>query len=116
MQSIRWYDKNPLLKEVFEFIQKLDTHAQIEIAKDILQILMSDSNIDIDKALNEINQERPKNCNRWYDSNIDLHSSFAILKKLPDGYRKIILDRIIESALLMYFGHVDVEMDNEYDT
>lgn len=104
MQNIRWYDKNPLLKEVFEFIQKLDTTAQNEIAKDIIQILMNDLHLNLDEQINNIN----KNCNyefkRWYDNNINLFSSFEIIKGLPELQQKEVLKKIIESALLMYFG------------
>ena len=105
MESVRWYDKNPLIKEVFEFIQKLDSPAQIEIAQDIIQILMNDINIDLDKEINEFNNENVHEYKRWYDANPDLHSAFEIIKKLPDIYQKTVMNKIIESALLMYFGH-----------
>ncbi len=105
MESVRWYDKNPLIKEVFNFIQKLDSPAQIEIAQDIIQILMNDINIDLDKEINEVNKYADYECKRWYDENPDLHSAFEIIKKLPDIYQKTVMNKIIESALLMYFGH-----------
>lgn len=105
MESIRWYDKNPLIKEVFEFIQKLEEPSQIEMAKDIIQILMNDMKIDLDKEINQANNDYSYECKRWYDKNPDLHSSFEIIKKLPQMYQKEIMRKIIESALLMYFGH-----------
>ena len=105
MEGIRWYDKNPLIKEVFDFIQKLDSPSQIEIAQDIIQILMNDINIDLDKEINTSNEELTHECKRWYDKNPDLHYSFEIIKRLPEIYQKAVMNKIIESALLMYFGH-----------
>ena len=105
MKYERWYDKDARLKGVFEFIQGLDLPIQNEMAKDIVQILMKEleHKIDLDKMLSDIN-----NCNydfkRWYDKNPDLYSSFEMIKNLPDELRIEAVKRIIESALLMYFG------------
>jgi hypothetical protein len=104
METIRWYDKNPLMKDVFEFIQKLDFTNQSEIAKDILQILVKDLDINLDDSLNKISENYNYTCKRWYDNNIDLYSSFEVLKQLSAEQQKYVMNRVIESALLMYFG------------
>lgn len=104
MEAIRWYDKNPVLKEVFDFIQKLDGDAQKELAKDIIQILMTDLDLDSDEQINNIIKNYNYKCKRWYDNNIDLYSSFEIIKELPPPQKSEVIKKIIESALLMYFG------------
>lgn len=104
MKYIRWYDKDSNLKAVFEFIQNLDLPVQNEVAKDIIQILMNDFNLDLDKQINEISKNYNYECRRWYDDNVDLFSSFELIKSLPDEMRNEVVKKIIESALLMYFG------------
>lgn len=104
MKHVRWYDKDANLQAVFEFIQGLDVSIQAEMAKDILQILVKELNIDIDQKMNEINKGYNYEYRRWYDNNIDLFSSFELIKNLPDELRNEVIKKIIESALLMYFS------------
>lgn len=103
MKTIRWYDKNPILKDVFEFIQKLNDETQKEIAKDIVQILMTDKTLKSDELINKIGANYNYKCQRWYDNNIDLFSAFEIIKDLPEIHQYEITQKIIESALLMHF-------------
>ncbi len=109
MKHVRWYDKNSNLKAVFDFIQSLDLPVQNEMAKDIVQILMNDFNLNLDERINEISKNYNYECRRWYDNNIDLFSSFELIKNLPDELRNEVVKRIIESALLMYFGGENIE-------
>jgi hypothetical protein len=102
MKHVRWYDKNSELKEVFEFIQGLDKNSQDAIAQDIIQILMNDFSLDLDREINQISENYNYQCKRWYDHNIDLFTSFEIIKNLPDGMKKQVINKIIETALLMY--------------
>lgn len=104
MKHVRWYDKDANLQAVFEFIQGLDLPVQAEMAKDIVQILMKELNIDMDKYMNEINKSCDYQYKRWYDQNIDLFSSFELIKNLPQELRYEVVRKIIESALLMYFN------------
>ena len=102
MKHIRWYDKNPDLKEVFEFIQELDSDVQNEIAKDILQILMNDFNLNLDEQINDIGKNYNYNCKRWYDENIDLFTSFEIIKTFSTETQAKIINKIITTILLLH--------------
>jgi len=104
MKHIRWYDKNSNLKAVFEFIQGLDIPAQEEIAKDIIQILTKELRLDLDSNINSLCKNKNYAYKRWYDRNMDLCSSFELIKNLPEPLRKEIVQKIMESVLLMYFG------------
>lgn len=108
MKHVRWYDKDSNLQAVFEFIQGLDLPVQAEMAKDIVQILVKELNIDMDKQINEMSKNNYE-YRRWYDNNIDLFSSFELIKNLPDELRYEVVKRIIESALLMYFNGEKME-------
>lgn len=104
MKYERWYDKNANLKSVFEFIEGLDIPVQNDMAKDIIQILMSELGSNLDEKLNAISKNYNYECRRWYDNNVDLFSSFEIIKNLPDEMKRVVVKKIIESALLMYFS------------
>lgn len=102
MKHIRWYDKNPDLKDVFEFIKGLERSVQKEIAKDIIQILMNDFGLNLDERINKISQDYDYECKRWYDNNVDLFSSFEIIKNLSKSTQDEVVRKIIESVLLIY--------------
>lgn len=104
MKNIRWYDKNPDLKRLFEFIQELDENLQAEIAKDIIQILMTDFNLDLDAEIKNIHKNYNYECKRWYDENIDLFSSFEIIRNMPEKQQNQVVKKIIEMFFLMHFG------------
>lgn len=103
MKYVRWYDRNPDLKEVFEFIQELDNSVKNEIAKDIMQILVNDFNLNLDEKINMISKNYTFNCKRWYDNNIDLFSAFEIIKSLPVEVQNQIVRKIIDTILFIYF-------------
>lgn len=103
MDEIRWYDKNLILKEVFKFIEKLDSESQKEVGKDIIQLLMKDLHLNTDVELNDSIKNYTYKCKRWYDNNIDLNTAFEIIKRLNKEQQDEIAKNIIESALLMYF-------------
>ena len=105
MEHIRWYDKNPDLKEVFEFIQGLDSSVQKEIAKDIIQILMNNFGLNLDAQINDICKNYNYDCKRWYDENIDLFTSFEIIKSLPQETQDKVIKQIINSLLLMHLNN-----------
>lgn len=102
MAYSRWYDKNPDLKEVFEFIENLDEESKISIAQEILQILVSDFGLDMDSKINKISAEYNYDCNRWYDYNIDLFTSFELIKDFGDVQQQEAINKIITTILFMY--------------
>jgi len=102
MQHVRWYDKNSNLKEIFEYMAELDENVQTQIGQDILQILVNDFNLNLDEKINKITQDYNYECKRWYDNNIDLFISFAIIKDLSEGLQNEIVKKIVESILFIY--------------
>lgn len=102
MKHIRWYDKNPDLKDVFEFIQGLDSAIQNKIANEILQILMHDFGLNLDEKINNIVKNYNYDCNRWYDNNVNLFSSFEIIKSMSSVEKSKVIEKIITSILFVY--------------
>lgn len=106
MENVRWYDKNPELSEIFEFIRGLDESMQAHIAQDILQILLNEFGLNLDGKINEVAKAYDFECKRWYDNNIDFYTSFSIIKLLPDELKKEVVKRIVESVMLTYLEGV----------
>ena len=102
MKHVRWYDKNPNLKQVFDFIREFDEKTQQEISNDIIQILMSDFGLNLDNEINTISKNYNFECKRWYDNNINLFTSFEIIKSFSPQMQDLIIKKIIESILYIY--------------
>lgn len=98
----RWYDKNPDLKYVFGLIKLLDKPIQDSIAQDILQILMTDYGINLDEEINTISKNYNYKCNRWSDKNIDLFTSFEIIKSFSSESQTSLAQKVKTSILLTY--------------
>ncbi len=102
MRHARWYDKNPDLKDVFDFIETLNEEIQAQIAQDILQIMISEFGANFDARINEITQNSNYKFSRWYDKNLDLYTSFEMLKELPKHLQDEMVKKIIDSILFIY--------------
>lgn len=101
-QNTRWYDKNPDLKEVFEFIEGLDVSIQKIIAQDILQILMNDFGLNLDEQINSICKNYNFKCSRWYDNDINLFTSFEIIKGFSLELQQKFIEKVIATILFIY--------------
>lgn len=102
MKHIRWYDKNPDLQQIFEFIQGLDESHQKKISQDMLQMLMCDFHLNLDEKINSISRDYNYDCKRWYDNNIDLFTSFEIIKSFTPELQREIINRTIKTILYIY--------------
>lgn len=99
MKYIRWYDKNPDLKDIFDFLEGLELSAQKKVAKDILLILLNDFHLDVDAKLNKVHKNYTYQCKRWYDYNVDLFTSFEIIKDLSKKQQKQLAEKIVSTLL-----------------
>jgi len=99
MKYVRWYDKNPNLKDVFDFLEGLELTAQRKVAKDILLILLNDFHLDLDEGINKVSKNYNYDCKRWYDYNIDLFTSFEIIKTLSKTQQNQLIEKIVSSLI-----------------
>lgn len=104
MKQTRWYDENPDLKNLFELIKRFDKPIQNIFAQDILQIIMTDFNVNLDGKINTISKNYNYKCSRWYDQNIDLFTSFEIIKSLSIEEQALLIEKITASILLTYLA------------
>lgn len=99
MNYIRWYDKNPDLKDIFDFLEGLELTAQKKVAKDILLILLNDFDLDLDERINRVSKNYTYQCKRWYDYNIDLFTSFELIRGLSKNQQNQLIEKIVASLI-----------------
>ncbi len=109
MEYLRWYDKDPLIKEFMNALERLDQDTISLLAQDFIQIMLEDEQINTDNALKSLIQNAPPSYNRWYDKNYDLHSCLEVLKLLNPNLQKKIIEKFKESMYqiiaTMYYGN-----------
>ena len=104
---VRWYDKDPDLSYLMAFIEKLSVDAREAIAQDLIQIILSEIQVNNDQEIYQLGQLEIKQYKRWYDSNITLHSAIEMIRNLNDEKRKEIIQLIMESIVQILAGTAD---------
>ncbi|MBQ2644735.1 hypothetical protein IJG14_04080 [bacterium] len=97
MEYLRWYDKDPIIREFMKVLEHLDKDAIDLLAQDFIQTMMEDERINTDRALKSLIENVPPGYNRWYDKNYDLHSCLEVLKSLEPEHQKIVVERFREA-------------------
>ena len=101
MMKKRWYEKNPDLTELINFIQSLDVEKQNIIAQHLLQILINECGIDLDKEISAISTKN-YSYNRWYDKNYDISTALELLKNLSEVKQQFVVKRIVTEIIMSY--------------
>ena len=108
MNYLRWYDKDPVIKEFMSALERLDEETINLLAQDFIQTMMEDEYINTDGAIKSLIQNIPPGYNRWYDENYDLHSCLEVLKSLPPEQQRRIIEKFRESMYqliaTLYYG------------
>lgn len=98
MNYLRWYDKDPILKDFMALLESLD-HQIVEIlAQDFIQIIMNSGFINVDSTIELLDKISPNKFNRWYDKNYNLHTCIELLKALPDNQKEQLIETFKESC------------------
>ena len=98
MNYLRWYDKDPSLREFMTLLETLDPEVIDALAQDFIQIIMNSGFINIDSTIDLLNKTAPGKYNRWYDKNYHLHTCVELLKNLPDQEKQQLLETFKESC------------------
>ncbi len=98
MQYLRWYDKDPSLKEFMTLLEALDPQVVDLLAQDFIQIIVNSGFINVDSSIDLLNKNSPGRFNRWYDKNYHLHTCIELLKTLPDEEKHQLLETFKESC------------------
>lgn len=98
MKYLRWYDKDPILKEFMALLESLDPQIIDVLAQDFIQIIMNSGFINVDSTIDLLNKNSPNRYNRWYDKNYNLHSCVELLRSLPDNQKTQLIETFKESC------------------
>ncbi len=98
---MRWYEKNPELSEILNFIQTLDSEDRDVIAKHLLQIVVNECNIDLDEEISQISEKKYA-YKRWYDGNMDLSTSLEFMKNLSKFQQDYVVKRFLSEIIMSY--------------
>ena len=114
-EYLRWYDKDPVIKEFMSALERLDQETVSLLAQDFIQIMMEDAEINADGAVKLLIQNVPPGYNRWYDKNYDLHSCLEVLKSLTPDHQKKVIEKFREAMYqlitTMYYGDENYEQE-----
>ena len=97
----RWYEEDTDLKELVSFIEALDSDNRVVVASHLLQILVNECGIDLDKEFSEISQ-KDYSYNRWYDDDIDLSTSLELIKSLSENKKGYVVKRFLSEIVMAY--------------
>lgn len=98
MKYLRWYDKDPCLKNFIASLEALDEQTIDLLAQDFIQIIMDSGYINIDDTIDLLSKTAPKSYNRWYDKDYNLHSCIEFLRTLPQEKRAELVEKLKESC------------------
>ena len=84
--------KAPFVNGMPDFLNEMHKYYQ-------LYIVTGTPDSEINKIATNYNYE----CSRWYDKNVDLFTSFEIIKNLNPQRQNVVAKKIIETIMFMYF-------------
>ncbi|MBR1680578.1 hypothetical protein IJ707_02175 [bacterium] len=98
---MRWYEQNPELSELLNFIETLDIEDRNTVAHHLLQILISECGVNLDNEISGI-ADRDYSYNRWYDDIFDLSTAMEFMKQLPENKQEYALKRFLSEIVMSY--------------
>ena len=110
-QFKRWYEKNEYLKAFMNLMQDLEIDCQCEIAVDMIVKASSLIDRDYTKIIQEVSTFNPKDYNRWYDKNPNVHLAIESLRDLTEEQREDIIKDFTDKILSNHY--LSVEEDKE---
>lgn len=91
---MRWYDKDKYLSAFMTLLQSLGEDIQSKVAIDILLYVPKVIEKDFKKFIKIVAEHNPKQYQRWYDRNPNLHMAVESIRKLSAKDREKLLSSI----------------------
>ena len=98
MNYKRWYDKNEILKQIMEMLEKADPEMRNDIADDIIQLII-DKQYNVDNFIQVINHQIPSKRTRWYDEDETMYSVVEMLKNVGENEKNELYKEILTTIL-----------------
>lgn len=94
MKNLRWYDKDKYLSAFMTLLQGLPEDVQSEVALNILLYVPKVIEEDFSKFIKIVAEHNPKQYQRWYDHNPNLHTAVESIRRLSQTEREKLLSSI----------------------
>ncbi len=98
----RWYEKDEHLGAFFALIEELPDDIQCEIAVDILMKTSELLDRKYENIIADVADYNPKDYNRWYDKNPNIHVAIESIKDLEEDKRDEIVKELSDLILKYY--------------
>ncbi len=118
-QHRRWYDKDPVLSQAVNTLEKSDDETQIRIALNLIKIII-EHNIEDEKfeavedIINAVGSGLDDNRKgRWYDIDSTLRTAMNMLQNCPADTQKIIAKEMAAMVLDKFKKEEDSDSSDE---
>ncbi len=98
-KNLRWYDKDKYLSAFMTLLQGLSDEIQSKVAVDILLYIPKIIEKDFAKFIKIVADHNPRQYQRWYDHNPNLHTLVESIRKLSYEEREKLLDAISDIVI-----------------
>lgn len=98
---MRWYEKNPELSELLNFVMSLNAKDKDYLSKHLLHIVINECNVNLDNEISKISNNN-YSYQRWYDEVFDLSTAMEILKNLPKNKQDYVVKRFLSEIIMSY--------------
>ena len=98
----RWYDTDPQLKMVLNFLEVAPDDLRSDVAMDIIQIVLHEEFTSTDEFINFARDNYIGSSQRWYDIDDLIHTAVEMIKLLNDQERAVVLSEAAQT--IMYFS------------
>ena len=99
MKNLRWYDKDKYLSAFMTLLQDLPEDVQSKVAVDILLYIPKVIEKDFAKFIKIVADHNPKQYQRWYDRNPNLHTAVESIRELTFEEKEKLLGSISDIML-----------------
>ena len=103
----RWYEKNEYLRVFMELLSDLTPEVQSEIAVDIIMRASEMLDRDYKEIIEGISGYDPRNFNRWYDKNPNIHIAIETIRDLSEEQRDIIVREFSNKIVNNHYSKPD---------
>ena len=93
-KNLRWYDKDKYLSAFMTLLQELPDDIQSKVAVDILLYIPKVIEKDFTKFIKIVADHNPRQYQRWYDHNPNLHTAVESIRELSSEEREKLLNSI----------------------
>ncbi len=118
-QHRRWYDKDPVLSQAVNTLEKSDDETQIRIALNLIKIIIEHNIEDVkseavEDIINAVGSGLDDNRKgRWYDIDSTLRTAMNMLQNCPTDTQKIIAKEMAAMVLDKFKKEEDSDSSDE---